>query len=55
MTTEKIQYLDDDIRQIIEEIFRADKSITIFRIKQIAGMENWTVFNVLSVTQKKLF
>tara|TARA_R110000751_G_scaffold264991_1_gene364106 strand:+ start:379 stop:504 length:126 start_codon:yes stop_codon:yes gene_type:complete len=34
------QYEDDEIREIIEEIFRADKSITLFRIKQIAGMEN---------------
>ena len=34
------QYQDDKIKEIIEEIFRADKSITLFRIKQIAGMEN---------------
>tara|TARA_R110000765_G_C18668084_1_gene577735 strand:+ start:431 stop:541 length:111 start_codon:yes stop_codon:yes gene_type:complete len=34
------QYEDDQIREIIEEIFRADKSITLFRIKQIAGLEN---------------
>jgi hypothetical protein len=40
MTTEKIQYLDDEIREIIEEIFRADKSITHFRLLQMAGLEN---------------
>ena len=35
------QYEDDQIREIIEEIFRADKSITHFRLLQMAGLENW--------------
>tara|TARA_R110000803_G_C11898423_1_gene311802 strand:+ start:681 stop:791 length:111 start_codon:yes stop_codon:yes gene_type:complete len=34
------QYEDDQIREIIEEIFRADKSITLFRLRQFAGLEN---------------
>ena len=34
------QYEDDQIREIIEEIFRADKSITLFRLRQFQGLEN---------------
>ena len=30
----------DELRKIIIEIFKADKSITVFRIKQMAGLEN---------------
>tara|TARA_R110002020_G_scaffold148945_1_gene325138 strand:- start:395 stop:520 length:126 start_codon:yes stop_codon:yes gene_type:complete len=29
-----------ELRKILIEIFEADKSITIFRIKQMVGLEN---------------
>ena len=50
----KTEFENNELRKIITEMFETDRSITKFRVLQIAGLENWIVLNVLYVIQKTL-
>ena len=55
-----LEFENKELRKIILEMFETDKSITAFRILQIAGRENWKedIYHVQLVAiqqKKKLF
>ena len=43
-----LKFENEELKKIIREMFETDKSITAFRILQIAGRENWNYQNGLN-------
>ena len=43
-----LEFENKELRKIITEMFETDKSITMFRALQMAGMENWNCQNGLN-------